>query len=293
MKTKTKTAVAETAAMVTVEAVEPDCLVVIETGDPRFDRARKMWAECQAAFWKTMEGMVMLGGELQYLKKSLGFEGSGSSKKQNPHRVGFAVFLRTWGEWCNTELQLSDETCSRYIKCFQAVQARGKRLMDDSAAIRLLGTPAAELAEKDRDMLRTIVSTLINGDSQRALLQELRINQPKPVKGGDTTAARKANLAKLDSAMAAELFQNAFASLTKGLSATLQFRKRQDLDKWLRLLPPTGLLSYREAMAALLANATIDLKAVIKQIDVVIDDNKAAAAADAKAASRNQPPTKR
>jgi hypothetical protein len=296
MKPKQKPAVAETAALVTVEAEEPECLVVIETGDPRWDRARKMWSECQASFWRTMEGMVMLGGELLDLRKSLGFEGSGGSRKSNTQVVGLQ---RTWSDWCETELQISDETSRRYIKCFEAIQARAKRIKDDSLPIHLLGTPAGELSDQDRNVLRTIITTLINGDSQQAMLLELRINQPKPVNGGDTSAARKAKLAKMNSAMAAELFQNAFASLTKGLSETLKFRKRQDLDKWLALLPwkPAGefagLLSYREETAALLANAVIDLKALIEKIDGAIDSAKAREAAEVKAASRKQPPTKR
>jgi hypothetical protein len=296
MKQKPKPAVAETTALVTVEAEEPECLVVIETGDPRWDRARKMWSECQASFWRTMEGMVMLGGELLDLRKSLGFEGSGGSRKSNTQVVGLQ---RTWSDWCETELQISDETSRRYLKCFEAIQARAKRIKDDSLPIHLLGTPAGELSDQDRNVLRTIITTLINGDSQQAMLLELRINQPKPVNGGDTSAARKAKLAKMNSAMAAELFQNAFASLTKGLSETLKFRKRQDLDKWLALLPwkPAGefagLLSYREETAALLANAVIDLKALIEKIDGAIDSAKAREAAEVKAASRKQPPTKR
>jgi hypothetical protein len=300
---KPKPSHAETAALVTVEAVEPECLVVIETGDPRWDRARKMWAECQASFWRTIEGMVMLGGELLDLRKSLSFEGSGGGRKSNPQVVGLQ---RTWSDWCETELQISDETSRRYIKCFEAVQARAKRIKDDSLPIHLLGTPAGELADQDRNVLRTIITTLINGDSQQALLQELRINKPsKPLNGGDTSAARKANLAKLTPEIASRLWMADWNRMAKSAKSINAFSRRQDLEMWLHLIPlrsdspaVIGLVEYRGKLATILEEAKEDIEAILKKLDGFIDAKHESAtatakheAAAAKRIRRNKQPT--
>jgi hypothetical protein len=173
-------------------------------------------------------------------------------------------------------LQISDETARRYIKCFEAIQARAKRIKDDSLPIHLLGTPAGELADQDRNVLRTIITTLINGDSQQALLLELRINKPRKSLPADkdTSAARKENRAKMTPKIASCYFRAAWNRMAKGAGAIRTFLHRQDLEAWLVEIPwvskepeVVGLEEYVGKAATILDTAKADIEAIAKKLE--------------------------
>lgn len=280
--------------------VEPECLVVIEAGDHRWDRARKLRDELKRAFLRSIDAQVMLGGELLALKKQLGFSGSGR-RKEKGHRAPFPESHRTWEELCQAEIGLSERTVQRFIACFKLIEDQARKLGDDSPACQLLGTPAHELADADYKVVSQVLHDLIGERSQAELLRDFNLlRRPKSLTGGDTTASRKANLAKMSPELASNLWRGAWDDLAKGTARILQFRRRKDLDMWLYLIPLVssnpeviGLVEYRGKLATILAEAKDDIEAILKKIDGFIDAKQESANAPVKRIRQKKQPTKR
>lgn len=286
-------------ALVTVDDTEPDCLVVIAAGDHRWDLARKLRDQVKQAFLRGIDAQVMLGGELMTLKTKLGFDGSGR-RKEKGHRAPCLASPRTWEEWCQDELGISERTAQRFIACFKLIQGRAEKLGEDSEACRLLGTPANELAAADYKVVSQVLHQLIGEQSQADLLREFNLlKRPQVMTGGDTSAARKIKFGALNSVSAAGLLELSYSGLVDALHQIRRFRNKKDLDAWLFLIPLVpdgeciGLENYRESVAVILADAIKETKDILNKLDQSIEAKRESNAATMKRARRNQALTNR
>ena len=285
---KRKTAVEETAALAIVEpeGVEPESVEVM-AGDPKWDRARKFMGEVKSAFMRSIDAQILLGGELKRLKSELGYDKRGGDRKSNRQLAGLIEPRRTWEQWCQAELGLSERTAYRFIKCFELIQRRADALGEDSPACRLLATPAKEMTESEYKKASEFLHHLIRQHSQEELLQDFRmLRQPTTgKKGGDTSEARRKNLAKMDGVIAAKFLKRELSHLQDAGKKITQFKRRQDLERWLfesDLVADSnfmGLLNYRATLAQVLEYAIDDMKAILKTVDRFITAKREAEAA--------------
>ena len=165
--------------------------------DP-WDRPRKILDGIKLCVRMSLAGQVLLGHELSVLKKDMGFV-----RGNNQHgRIGQNVqSSKTWAELIEENLKISYKTADRMIECFEAAKARLKKLghlkniPSGSKKLELLFTARPDsMTGDDRDALAKCVDKLVDGDTQKDLLQELKITKFNvPLKGGDTSMHRKPN----------------------------------------------------------------------------------------------------
>ncbi len=102
----------------------------------------------------------------------------------------------------------------------------------------------------------------------------------------------------MDAALASSLWKGAFEVMAKGAKEILKFRRRQDLEKWLYLIPLVsgdqkviGLIEYRDKLATILEDAKDDLEAILKKMDGFIEAKDESANAPDKRVRRKKEPT--
>ncbi|RYG95365.1 MAG: hypothetical protein EON58_14310, partial [Alphaproteobacteria bacterium] len=88
-------------------------------------RAKGLLAELKSATRRSLSAQVLLGKELRFLKKKMGFQrGDADRFSSKPAQCGFGDFQRvtenetpkTWEKWCQAELGISDDTADRYLR---------------------------------------------------------------------------------------------------------------------------------------------------------------------------------
>lgn len=153
-----------------------------------WDRARALLAGVKLAIRLSLAGQVMLGAELQQLKKDLGYH-RGGDRRSNPQSVG----LKSWGELVKEELGICDRTADRMIDSWEAAKAKLKKLGGQPALLGIMETPAGELDAIQRQTLEAAVGKVTDGETQKSLLEELKLVKcyDKSGIGGDTSAHRK------------------------------------------------------------------------------------------------------
>ncbi len=267
------------AAATALITVEPDGLG-IESGNPQWDRARKILEGIKMAARMNLAGQVMLGGELLTLKETLGFMGSGRRRKESVHDEHFNFASRTWDDWCRAELGISRITAERFIGCFRLIRRRGEALADGSPAYRLLCAPVATLDEAERKILGNIVNELLKGDSQKDLLHELKIvNGQHRLTGGDTSRMRKPADESATVEKASEFFRIIFDDLSKMERTVSRFRDNKSFDSWLYLLPLepagsvdiVGLRDFQRLMGKLHESIDAGLTAMLAKVADAIE----------------------
>ena len=281
-------AISETALI----TVEPDGLG-IESGDPRFDRARKILEGIKMTVRMNLAGQVMLGGELLALRDALGFSGKGGHRHS---KTQDASLNRTWDEWCQAELHLSHDTINRMISCFKIIQGRAKELGEDATAYRLLCAPVSTLSIVDHGILQQVVNELIKEQSQKELLQQLKIvRSPHVLTGGDTSA-HSCLLDNLTAEKATVFLTSISATVAKIGSRLSNCRGNKNFEAWLYLLPladpqntrVVSLPTYRDKLAQLMATVTGDMEAIIANIDRFIAAKMESANPPSKKSPRKQ-----
>lgn len=180
----------------TKPAAQSDLIATSEIHDPAeahaeaWDRARNVLQGIKTALRMSLAGQVLIGQELEALKKDLGFMGSGR-RKEKPHDGAFKSLNRTWDQWCASELGIGSTTADRWIDCYDAAKLRIKKLGGQAKFINLLSTPPAKMTDEDRNILSGVVDKLVWGDTQKDLLEELKIAKTHhSLTGGDTTASK-------------------------------------------------------------------------------------------------------
>ena len=144
----------------------------------------------------SVAGQVLLGQELIQIKKDMGFQLGNNQHGRIGHNVQSS---KTWPQLVEEKLGISYKTADRMIDCFEAAKARIKKigaqgtLPAGSQKLTLLFTARpASMSEADREMLAKVVDKLVDGDTQKDLLQELKVVKCHvPLPGGDTSAHRK------------------------------------------------------------------------------------------------------
>jgi hypothetical protein len=189
---------------------------------PEWSRARGLLAELKSATRRSLSAQILLGKELSGLKRKLGFTHGGDRKGSSPHVADLIGEPRTWKKWCESELQISDDTAARWVQCFEAALKRAKvRKAKEPEAGRLLEIPAAELTGDELELLAAVVDRLVDQDTQAGLLEELGIVKPsKKLEGGDTSAFKKGERQMTMGEWAKEVFQRIpreFDELERGI----------------------------------------------------------------------------
>jgi hypothetical protein len=164
---------------------------------PEWDTARNLLAGIQQALRISIAGQVLLGQELNNLKKDLGFTHGGDRRSS-----GQPVHLipRTWSDWVKSELGISYKTADRMILMADAAKARIKKisatgdLPGGRKKLELLITSRpSTMTDDDREKLAAVVHKITDGASQAELLAELKLVKwsDPPQIGGDTSEHRK------------------------------------------------------------------------------------------------------
>lgn len=250
---------------------------VMESGDSRWDRARKLRDEAKQAFLRSIDAQVMLGGELLALKEELGFCGAGR-RKELRHDVGIN-FQRTWPDWCQAELGFSERTADRFIDCFKLIRERARKLGGDSPVSRLLEAPAKDLPNKDYRVASELLRTLIGEQSQKELLREFNLLRRDDVDhlGKDTSAHPKLK-DKIGPRQAAILgWENDRKEMSKCLGRVVTLSKLLNSDRLLHHLPLDpdgdfcGLVQCRDWMASVFKETTDRMNLLLSRVDRFID----------------------
>ena len=204
--------------------------------DP-WERPRQLLDGIQLALRLSVAGQVLLGHELSMLKKDLGY-GHGSNKGCPSGQ--FVQTAKTWAELVQEHLGISYKTADRMIDCFEAAKVRLKKLghlgtlPDGEKKLELIFTARpATLADEDRERLAKVVDKLVDGDSQSALLKELKISKfHVPLTGGDTSMHQKQKPSEAE--MMAQLSFRFFHPVAEALQA---FRRNADREVFLHTVP--------------------------------------------------------
>jgi hypothetical protein len=260
MKAKTKPAVAETAALVTVE---PDG-VEIMTGSHEFDRARKLLVSVNASFRQCHEDKEDLGRELLENKIRLGFEGSGR-RKEKPQACGLSFpTARTWNDWCHAEMRQSSDTCDRFIAYAEAFRMLREALGEESPVLQALRRPFEMMSDAEREAIHNAVKGMEQGKHRQCLAKAFDIKLLPYAVGGDTSMFKKLFTDPTPDQAAGEL-KAAFGELVE---ATKKIRQHlvsttkvgdklvPTIELWLAVVPemaadPNKGIGWREYAAGL------------------------------------------
>jgi hypothetical protein len=157
---------AKRAASSLASCVLPSC--VCDEVAPSWDRAREILSGIRLALRLSIAGQVMLGMELHELKRSLGFVHGGNRRSEGAPD-------KTWEAWVRDELNLSRDTADRMIAMSEAARLKLRKLGGEPALLGILDTPPAALDAVQRQTLQAAVDKITDGETQRGLLEELRL----------------------------------------------------------------------------------------------------------------------
>jgi hypothetical protein len=243
-----------------------------ESQPPSWDRARFLLSRIKTAIRLSIAGQVLLGMELLTLKTELGFLGSGR-RKEKPQVAVFKSLNRTWEDWCNSELAISADTADRKIELYEAAKARVRKLGGNDKLAGLLETHPAKLTEEDEKILGDMVNKLVDGESQRSLLEELKIAKVHvALKGGDTSTHQPKKPANAEQLVFA-IFAPVEETITKAARAVENLRLGPDYQRLLYALPlvspEPGKPSLTALEAQLEAALTGDIARALEEIRAV------------------------
>ncbi len=237
-------------------------LVDVIEHDP-WDRPRQLLEGISLAVRISIAGQVLLGHELATLKKDMGFT-HGSQKRFSPSGKVFHL-EQTWPDLVKEKLGISYKTANNFIDCFEAAKVRLKKLghlgtlPDGTKKLELLFTARPSgLSDDDRATLAKAVDKLVDGDTQRELLQDLKIIKAHvPLTGGDTSAHKKDKLT--DQEMMGQLAFKFFRPIADTLHS---MRTNPDREAFLHTIPITS----SEADEISLTTLEIDLEAALHDV---------------------------
>jgi len=185
---------------------------------PTWETVRTYLAATKAAGVAYLCGQVIVGWQLSCLKEE--------------HRRSTAGRRSVWTgesetEWSQilfAETSLSRPTGDRLIASYESVKLKLSKTAGGSIAaanaLALLSEKSPfELATGEAESIREIILSLVDGETQKSLLYELRIAKQRPtLQGGDTSAHRSPKNHSGDDAtaqLAFGFYGNAIKSLRK------------------------------------------------------------------------------
>ncbi len=289
------------AAMITVE---PDGLG-IESDNRQWDRARLILESVKMTSRMNLAAQVMLGGELTEIRASLGFNGRGGDRRSKSASADLKIGGRTWEEWCKAELKISRDTADRCVSCFQVIKRRGEALGDAAPAFRLLCAPASTLDDEEYKILQRIVNELIEGNSQKDLLHELKILKDAEWDKGRNKKGSKKPADVSDEATAeraSEFFRIISNELTETERTVSRACYNKSFESWLYLLPlepadspgVIGLRDYQRQIEKLHESLETGLQDLLANVGRAIEAKmEAGNPPSKKSPRRRKQPTKR
>ena len=236
-------------------------LVDIVMPDP-WERPRQILDGIKLALRLSVAGQVLLGQELSQIKKDLGI-GRGTNAS-GP--VGqFVRPEKKWPELVQENLGISYKTADRMIESFEAAKARIKKISHQgtlpSGAKRLellFGMRPSGMTDEDREALSKAVDKLVDGDTQRDLLADLKIIKAHvALLGGDTSGSKKKK--PTDAELMGQLAFKFFVPFAKDLQA---FRTDKDRDAFLATLE----LHSSDPESITLTTLEADLEAALETV---------------------------
>lgn len=150
-----------------LSSVSKSSVSTTEVVAPSWDRARQLLAGIKLYLRISLAGQVMLGAELQQLKRELGFTHGGSRKAGTKDK--------TWAQHVKDELDLSADTADRMIGSWEAAKAKLKKLGGQPALLAILDAPPSSLTAIQRQTLEAAVAKTTDGETQKSLLEELKL----------------------------------------------------------------------------------------------------------------------
>lgn len=209
--------------------------------DPDWTHALALFDSLKFACQLTVALQVQLGQEMFHLKKESGFIGKGTHKKkgQEPH----GAVLKTWPQLVESKLGKPDkggvsvDTIDRWIQMWRAAQHRLEKIGGQQKLIDLIESDPAKLTESERGKLNKFTERIVNGDSQKSLLRELRIAKLPTQIGGDTS---KKDTDLEDDPVEPSLSQQAFAFFEPFATSLINLRTNRDYQTLIHNLPDTS-----------------------------------------------------
>ena len=232
--------------------------------DPAWDNARLYFRAVKTTGRQFIVAQICLGWELHNKKQALGF--THGSNKGGPSGQ-FVHTGRTWEQYLQTEIdpELIARTADRIIgtylgfceKCPKKLrlsfESGGKRSL-----ITTLSKPPASLTEKDRKTIEAAITKCSDGETQRSLLEALRlVKVHTALTGGDTSDSKKQKPSD------AELMGQLAFKFVKPIAEQLQaFRGSKDRDAYLATLDIVSSDEDAISLTTLEADLEASLEAV-------------------------------
>lgn len=203
---------------------------------PSWDQARNILAGIQQALRISIAGQVLLGMELKNLKKDLGFT-HGGDRKSSAHDDN--LIPQTWAEWVKSELGISRPAADRMIDMFDAAKARIKKLghtgdlPGGTKKLALLcDSRPSTMTDEDRESLHKVIERITDGETQKSLLEDLRlIKRHVSLTGGDTSMHKPERPS--DQELMGQLAFKFFHPVAEALQA---FRRNSDREAFLHTI---------------------------------------------------------
>ena len=167
---KKKTAVKKTAP---VEVVSPEDAIALG-----WHTARNTLAATKHHGRLFIVGQVLLGLQLPFLKKALGFQNGGNRRSESQRET----LIESWEDHLNSELGITKSTAYRFETLAHAARNRVKRLGGQNHLLGLFEKSPSDLDEEALKTLEALVEKITDGQTQKSLLQELALVK-KPSKG--------------------------------------------------------------------------------------------------------------
>jgi hypothetical protein len=216
---------------------------------PSWDLCRQLIGNIKLHFRLAICYQVMTGFELAVLKKELGFSGSGR-RKENPHDGPF----KSWEKWLDDELGIGETTAERWISMADVVKPRLKKLGGNAKLLAIAESSPSQLDAIQRQTLEALVAKVTDGDSQKDLLEELKLVKIHDTSGigGDTSGHGKKDAPNLG-----QLAFKFFAPFAKSVSGIAIHPQRDAMLAHLAADSPQQLLdmelSHETALDAIRA----------------------------------------
>jgi hypothetical protein len=249
-----------------------------ESKGPDWSRARAILDGIKTCIRLSLAGQVLLGMELQTIKVELGFAGSGR-RKEKGNDFAFKSLNRTWEQWVKSELGISDRGADNFIACYEAAKQRVKKLGGDKQLTGLLATHPAQLSKESHKILSGMVDKLVWGETQKTLLEELKLVKFQAALPGGANGKTKPTKEEVAQQMAFDFFTPAAAKAAKIAKEISSLRIKQDYSLFLHQLE----VASEDPKALTLDTLELTQQALIADAQAFLADIKKAKAAKEKA----------
>lgn len=143
----------------------------VEVVGADWTEARQIFDRLKIHLRLGLAGQVLLGAELQRLKKELGFTHGGKRKKASCQSGN----LKTWKEHMAQEMpDLPWRTADRFIQLADGARNKLKKL-GQTKALALFDKPGSELDDAQQDQLRRFTTNICFGETQASILEDLKM----------------------------------------------------------------------------------------------------------------------